>query len=321
MTSLDTAHLPRVAVLDDYDGSIEQLTCWAALRPHFQIDFFSRPISADELAQYEVIVTVRERTVMTRERLQQATRLRHLALTGRLSGQADLETLKERGIAVSYTEGSGSAAAELTIALILGVTKGVAERDRVVRAGGWQSGPATMLAGKTLGILGLGRIGTKVAQFGTAMNMRVVSWGPTEDRGRSEQYGVARLSLEQLFQESDIVAICLRLSDKTRGIIDQKVLALLKDGACLVNTARAEIVDKRALYDVLASGRIRGAFDVFYEEPLPVDDPMRTYPTVLLSPHMGYVTNEVYQIFFSQVVQNILAWTRGESFKNALAGD
>jgi len=311
--------MPKIAVLDDYDKTISRLPCWKTLPPDCTIDFLPHPVGGREVADYDVIVTVRERTRITREFLAHAKQLKHLALTGRLSGQADLAALQERHISVSYTAGSGSSAAELTIALILGITKGISERDHVVRSGGWHAGLATTLSGKTLGILGLGRIGTTVAQFGSLMGMRVISWGPTPDQGRAIQYGLTRLPIEQVLQTADVIAICLRLSEKTRDLIGAKDLALMKEGASLVNTARAEIVDKHALYAILREGRIRGAFDVFYEEPLPHDDLLRTLPNVLLSPHMGYVTHEVYQTFFSQVVHNILAWKDGRPFNDALA--
>lgn len=308
----------KVAVLDDYDGSISKLICWKHLQPYFQLDFFSSPKQAEELAEYEVIVTLRERTIVTRNFLDRAKNIKHLAVTGRLSGQADLNALKEKGITASYTDGSGSSAAELTIALILGVTKGVHLRHFAVQSGQWQIGPAGNLSGKTLGILGLGRIGTKVAQFGKLMDMNVISWGPTPDQGRQEKYGIRRLELAEVMRNSDVVTICLRLSEKTKGILGPQELALLKNGACLVNTSRAEIIQKNALYVELKSTRISGAFDVFYEEPLPIDDPIRKFPNVLLSPHMGYVTHEVYEVFFSQVVGNILAWKNGQPYRNAL---
>jgi phosphoglycerate dehydrogenase-like enzyme len=308
----------KVAVLDDYDCSISKLNCWDILGADFQIDFFSIPKVTDELSDYQVIVTIRERTIVTRDFLDRAKNLQHLAVTGRLSGQADLQALSEKGITASYTDGSGSSAAELTIALILGVTKGIHFRHVAVQSGHWQIGPASNLSGKTLGILGLGRIGTKVAQFGKLMDMNVISWGPSPDQGRQEKYGILRLELAEVMKNSDVVAVCLRLSEKTKGILGPQELALLKDSACLVNTSRAEIIQKSALYAELKSARISGAFDVFYEEPLPADDPIRTLPNVLLSPHMGYVTHEVYEKFFSQVVENILAWKNGHPYRNAL---
>lgn len=308
----------KVAVLDDYDGSISKLNCWDSLKNDFEITFFNSPVRGKEVSSYEVIVAVRERTLLNKDFLEDAKNLRHLALTGRLSGQADLATLKARKISASFTEGSGSAPAELTIALILGMAKNLADHHSRIKSGSWQSGVDRSLSGKTLGVLGLGRIGTRVAQFGKLLDMTVISWGPTEDAGRSAKLGVERVSIDECLRRSDVLSVNLRLSEKTRSLIGSKELKTMKDGACLVNTARAEIVDKDALYVELRSGRIRGAFDVFHEEPLPPHDPIRSLPNVLLSPHMGYVTDEVYQLFFSQVVTNIISWKNGVPYKDAL---
>lgn len=310
--------MQKLAVLDDYDGSISKLPCWNKLSGSFEIKFFNKPIHPQEIFDFQVLVANRERTILNAEFLKEASSLRHVALTGRLSGQADLETLKQRSIAVSYTDGSGSSAAELTVALLLGVTKRLHDRHNEVRNGGWQIGPSQTLQGKTLGVLGLGRIGTRVAQFGKLLDMNVISWGPTNDQGKAAKLGVERLSLDECLKRSDVVCICLRLSDQTRGLLKEKELRLLRDRSILINTARAEVVEKEAFYAELKSGRIGAALDVFYSEPLPQDDPIRSFPNVLLSPHMGYVTQEVYNIFFPQVVENILNWSEGRDYRDAL---
>ncbi len=310
--------MKKIAVLDDYDGSISKLTLWKELAGEFEIHFFSQPILPDDIKSFEVVVATRERTKLTASYLAKLESLKHLALTGRLSGQADLETLKKRAIATSFTDGSGAAPAELTIALLLAITKRVHDRHLVVRQGGWQIGPSQTLGGKTLGILGLGRMGTQVAQFGKLIGMKVISWGPTEDKGRSANLGIERLPLEECLKESDALCICLRLSEKTKGLLHEEQLGMLKTGSALVNTSRAEIIDKDALYSELKKNRIWAALDVFYNEPLPIDDPLRTFPNVLLSPHMGYVTNEVYESFYSQVVENIQNWNKGAPYRNAL---
>lgn len=308
----------KIAVLDDYDGSISKLTCWQKLESSFELLFFKEPIQAKDVSSFDVIVANRERTILDQKFLSEALNLKHLALTGRLSGQADLASLKTKGVAVSFTDGSGQSATELTIALIMGLTKRLHDRHDAVRNGGWQIGPSLTLQGKTLGVLGLGRIGARVAEFGKLLGMNVVSWGPTEDNGRSDKMGVQRMSLSDCLQASDVLSINLRLSEKTRHLLGAKELSLLKNGGFLVNTSRAEIIEKDAFYSELKKGRICAALDVFYKEPLPEDDPIRKFQNVLLSPHMGYVTNEVYQIFFTQVVDNILAWKNGTAYKDAL---
>ena len=187
-----------------------------------------------------------------------------------------------------------------------------------VKSGGWQSEPSITLQGKTLGVLGLGRIGSRVAEVGKLLGMNVISWGPTEDNGRSVRMGIQRMELAECLKNSDVLSICLRLSEKTRNILGAKELALLKDGVFLINTSRAEIIEKDALYVELGSNRIWAALDVFYKEPLPQNDPLRRFSNVLLSPHMGYVTKEVYQTFFTQVVDNIIAWKSGVPYQDAL---
>jgi len=312
----------KIAVLDDYDSSVSKLKCWSALPSHFSVDFFSSAQDPAKLPtnlkDYEVLVTIRERTIITRDFLNQLPNLKHLAVTGRLSGQADLEELKKRGIAASYTDGSGQAPTELTIALLLGIAKRIHDRHNEVKSGGWQIGPAIGLSGKTLGVLGLGRIGAKVAQFGKLMGMDVVSWGPTDDKGRSQKLGVRRTTLDEVLLISDFLCVCLRLSDSTRTLLTRPKLSLMKNGASIINTSRAEIIEKQALYAELSSGRISAALDVFHQEPLPAEDPVRKFPNVLLSPHMGYVTGEVYETFFTQVVENITAWSSGKPYRDAL---
>jgi phosphoglycerate dehydrogenase-like enzyme len=308
----------KVAVLDDYDSSISKLKCWDTLKENCDLTFFNKPMAGKDVSIFDVLVAVRERTQIDRKFLEEAKNLKHLALTGRLSGQTDLAALRERKISVSYTDGSGSAPTELTIALILASMKNLIENHGRMKQGGWQAGLARSISGQTLGVLGLGRIGTRIAQFGKLMDMKVLSWGPTEDAGRSAKLGIERATFEECMSRSDVISINLRLSEKTKGLVTAKALKSMKDGACLVNTARAEIVDKEALYAELKKGRIRGAFDVFHEEPLPTEDPFRKLPNVLLSPHMGYVTDKVYDTFFSQVAENILAWKQNQPFKNAL---
>lgn len=309
----------KLAILDDYNSEIFKLTCWARLYENFKITTFNEKQTDEVLSEFECIVTVRERTMIDQKFLDAATNLKHLALTGRLSGQADLVSLQQKGIAVSYTDGSGQAASELTIALILGSIKRIQMQHQSVAQGAWQNGLSKSLAGKTLGILGLGRVGLKVAQFGKLMDMNVISWGPTADNGRSEKYGLQRIPLTEVLSQSDVLAICLRLSEKTRNLLAAPELERLKTGSLLVNTSRAEIIVKNDLYKELETGRFNAALDVFHNEPLDEDDPLRKFSNVLLSPHMGYVTEEVYEIFFEQVVDNIIAWDSGKPYKNALA--
>ncbi len=313
--------MKKIAILDDYDQSISKLPHWERLRSRFELHFFDRVATPDELASYAVIVAVRERTIFNRALLEKLPRLEHLALTGRLSGQADLVTLRERKISVSYTDGSGTAAAEQSIALLLASSKRIQLLDQGLRNGRWQNGVNGDLRGKSLGILGLGRVGTAVAQFGKIFGMKVSSWGPTPDGGRSEKLGIERIELRECLERSDYVVVGLRLSDQTRGLLGATELALLRDGAHLINAARAEIIDKNALYAELRSGRIFAGLDVFYQEPLPENDELRQFKTTVLSPHMGYVTRNVYETFFTQVAENIHNWSEQRPYRNALASE
>lgn len=309
----------NIAILDDYDQTISKLPAWQKLSPDFKLQFFNAPVAPILLENFDVIVANRERTNLNSSFLNQLPKLKHLALTGRLSGQADVATLKSRNIATSFTEGSAASAAELTIGLMLSITKRIHDRHNAVRNGDWQIGPSHTLKGKTLGVLGLGRVGAPVAQFGNLIGMNVISWGPTEDNGRSKKLGVQRVTLAEALIQSDVLCICLRLSAQTKNLIGENELSHLKSSMSLINTSRAEIIEKNALYNELKRGRIYGAFDVFHHEPLSKIDPIRTFPNVLLSPHMGYVTTEVYDTFFNQVVDNIMAWKTGAPYQNALA--
>jgi phosphoglycerate dehydrogenase-like enzyme len=314
----------RVAVLDDYQGIVLTLPYWRRLDGRASIDLF-RDTLADEgalaarLAPYEALVAIRERTRFTASLLARLPALRHLAMTGRNTGHVDVGEATRRGILVTATEGSAASAPEHTIGLMMAIVRRIPQEDRALREGRWQESVGVELAGKTLGILGLGRIGSRMAAFGRLLGMRVVAWGPTLTDDRASAAGVIRMELDDVFRESDVLSIHLRLSELSRGLVGARLLGLMKPTAYLVNTARGPIVDERTLIAMLRERRIAGAaLDVFDVEPLPPDHPLLGLDNVVLTPHLGYVTWEAYHAFFSQVVENIVAWLDGQVPPHAL---
>lgn len=319
--------MKHVAVLDDYQGAAAALPHWRRLDGRARLDVFrntpkSETALAERLASYEIIVPIRERTRFRASLLERLPRLELLALTGRNSGHVDVAAATARGVLVTETAGSAAAAVEHTMALILAVVRRIPQEDRALREGRWQTSVGVELAGKTLGVVGLGRIGGRVAAFGTFLGMRVLAWGPTLTAERAAAGGARFVPLETLLRESDVVSINTRLSEKTRGLIGARELAMMKPSAYLVNTARGPIVDEAALVAALRGRGIAGAaLDVFDEEPLPGSHPLPALDNVVLTPHVGYVTREAYDAFFGQAVEAILAYLDGKVPPRALNPD
>jgi phosphoglycerate dehydrogenase-like enzyme len=271
------------------------------------------------LLHYEIVVPIRERTRFPASLLAALPTLELLALTGRNSGHVDVGAATARGVLVTETEGSGASAIEHAMALILAAVRRIPQEDRAMREGRWQTGVAVELAGKTLGILGLGRIGSRIAAFGKLLGMHVLAWGPTLDDERAAAAGARRVSLPDLFRESDLVSVHLRLSERTRGIVTAQHLSSMKPTAYFINMARGPLVDEAALIAALRERRIAGAaLDVYDVEPLPPDHPLLSLENTVLSPHMGYVTREAYHLFFSQVVEAIESYLEGKLPPRAL---
>jgi phosphoglycerate dehydrogenase-like enzyme len=314
----------QVAVLDDYQGVVLTLPYWKRLDGRAVVDLF-RDTLADEtalaarLAPYPVIVAIRERTRFPAALLARLPALRHLAITGRNTGHVDVDAATRRGVLVTATEGSAASAPEHTIGLMMALVRRIPQADRELREGRWQAGVGVELGGKTLGILGLGRIGSRVAAFGRLLGMRVLAWGPTLTDDRAAAAGVERVALEDVFRESDVVSVHLRLSEQSQRLVGARLLSLMKPTAYLINTARGPIVEERALLAALQGRRIAGAaLDVFDVEPLPPDHPLRGLENTVLTPHLGYVTWEAYHVFFRQVVDNIATWLDGRVPATAL---
>jgi phosphoglycerate dehydrogenase-like enzyme len=269
------------------------------------------------LADFDAVVAMRERTPFTRARLERLPRLRLLVTTGMANASIDLDAAREHGVVVCGTGGLPSPTAELTWALILGLTRRVAEEDRAIRAGGWQHTIGPELAGRTLGVIGLGRLGTRVARIAQAFEMNVLAWSQNLDPAHAEAVGVHAVARDELLSRADVVTIHLRLSERTRGLIGAAELSLMRPTAYLVNTSRGPIVDEAALVAALRAGALAGAaLDVYDTEPLPAGHPLRSTPNTLLTPHIGYVSTGSYAIYYRDAVEDIAAFLRGERVRS-----
>ena len=310
----------KIAVLDDYQTVAAEMADWSALGRDCAVTFFDRPLgvvdaAARALADFEIVCLMRERMPFPRVLIERLPKLKLIVFTGGRIRTLDLEAAREKGITVTYTRGAGSqySTSELTWALILAAARNLCAEDRAVRAGDWQKSIGTTQHGKTLGILGLGNIGSRVAAVGRAFGMEIVAWSPNLTPERAEASGARAVTKADLFRQSDIVTIHMILSERTRGLVGPGDLALMQRHAILINTARGPIVEETALVEALRSKRIAGAgLDVFDQEPLPPDHPLRRLENVVLSPHLGYVTREIYAVFFQDMVENIAAYLAGK---------
>jgi phosphoglycerate dehydrogenase-like enzyme len=293
----------RVAVLDDYQGVAHRFGDWDSLDAEVVV-FTEHYDDIGHLEPFDVIMAMRERTPFGRERLEQLPNLKLLVTTGMGNAAIDVEAARELGITVAGTGGTPTHTAELTWGLILALARHIPQEDRGIREGRWQETVGLELAGLTLGVIGLGRLGSQVARIGEAFGMEVIAWSQNMD---------TPLTKHDLLRRSDIVTIHVRLSERTRGLIGADDLALMKPTAYLINTSRGPIVDEPALLHALSSGTIAGAgIDVYETEPLPPDHPLRSAPNTVLTPHIGYVTSASYQRFYEDAVEDVAAFLRGE---------
>jgi phosphoglycerate dehydrogenase-like enzyme len=319
----------RVAILDDYQQVSLASADWSAVRSLGQIDVFAQPIVRTEalvsaLEPYDVVVAMRERTSFDADRLGQLPRLRLLVTTGMGNAAIDLAACTARGVTVCGTGGIASSTPELTWGLILALLRHIPEEDRRLklagRAGGaalgvggsWQQTVGTGLEGKRLGVVGLGNLGRRVARIGRAFGMDVAAWSQNLDPGVAAEEQVEAVSKESLFSDSDVVTLHYQLSSRSEGLVGATELGYMKPSAYLVNTSRGPLVDSAALVAALRSGAIAGAaLDVYDVEPLPLSDPLRRAPNVVLTPHLGYVTEETYRVFYGDAAEDIVAFANG----------
>lgn len=312
---------PRLAVLDDYTGAALDSADWSPVTSRCDLDVYRDTVRGADLVErlrgYDAIVAIRERTPFPRPLFEHLPRLRLVVTFGRVNRAIDLAAATDAGVLVAGTDSSTQpSTVELTWALILALSRQVVRDDRAMRQGLWQTGLAGELSGRTLGVVGLGTIGTTVARIGAAFGMRLLAWSPNLDDERAARAGVVRSSKEELLRRADVVTLHLVLGPATRGIIGRREFGLMKPTAYLVNTSRGPLVDRDALVAALGEGRIAGAgLDVYDEEPLPADDPLRRLPNTVLSPHMGFVTAENYRGHFASVVESLVAWLDGSPMR------
>ncbi len=307
----------RIAVLDDYQGVAQAFADWSALPDDAEVVLFREAIGhedavAERLQDFEIICAMRERTPFPATLLRRLPNLKLLVTTGMRNASIDLEAAGACGVMVCGTASPAHATAELAMGLVLALARGIVSEAQSVRAGGWQVGVGRDVRGATLGIIGLGRLGGTVARMAEGFGMRLVAWSQNLTEARAAECGATLLTKEQLLAEADFVTIHLRLSDRSRGLIDRAALSLMKADAYLINTSRAPIVDTEALVDALRTKQIAGAaLDVHDEEPLPPDAPLRQIENLLLTPHIGYVTRETYEVFYRETVEAVAAYLAG----------
>jgi phosphoglycerate dehydrogenase-like enzyme len=306
----------RIAILDDYQRIALASADWGVLGASDIVPFHGHIAdTADlvaELRRFDVIVAMRERTPFTAERIRLLPSLRLLVTTGMANASIDVGAANQAGVTVCGTRGSGAATPELTWALILALVRHVAEEDRRIRTGGWQQTVGFGLHGRTLGVVGLGNIGRRVASVGQAFGMEVLAWSQHLSAVAAAEAGVTAVSKDELFATSDVITVHYKLSPRSVGLVGPRELGLMKPTAFLVNTSRGPIVDSGALLEALHAGAIAGAgLDVYDEEPLPGGHPLRVAPRTVLTPHLGYVTDDGYRTFYGDAVEDIAAFAAG----------
>jgi phosphoglycerate dehydrogenase-like enzyme len=308
----------KIALLDDYQKVARSSADWSRLPKDCELVTFHEHLGSEDqvakaLADVDVVMALRERTQFPGSLLERLPRLKLIASAGPRNAAIDMDAAARLGIVVCGTAGGPHSTMELTWGLILAFARRIPSEHAALHRGTWQTTVGTEMGGKTLGIVGLGTIGGHVARVALAFRMKIVAWSQNLTAERAKECGAEKVELDRLLRESDIVTIHTRLSPRTRGLLGAPQLALMKPAAFLVNTSRGPIVDEAALLDALQKRRIAGAaLDVYDREPLPGDHPLLKLDNVVATPHLGYVTQEVYHGFYGETLTNILAWLRGE---------
>jgi len=306
----------RCAILDDYQNVATKLADWSI--PGIEVKVFNEPFANREAAVaalkgFSIVCMMRERTQFLKPTLEQLPDLKLLMTSGMRNASIDLAYAAERGITVCGTAAAGQPTAELAIGIMLELARKIGYENARMKAGvPWQSTLGIELAGKTLGLLGFGKLGSKVGEIGKALGMKLIAWSQNLTEEAAKAGGATLVSKEDLFRQSDFLSIHLQLSARSRGLVTAQDLALMKPTAFLINTSRGPIVDEPALLAVLGQRKIAGAgLDTFDVEPLPVSHPLRKLDNVVLTPHLGYVSQEGYSVYYTQMVENIKAWLAG----------
>lgn len=312
----------RLAILDDYQQVALSLADWSAVQQQVDITVFSQPFTDEDeaaaaLSEFEMIGLLRERTPFPASLVHKLPALEFICATGAHNRTLDIAAAQARQIVVTNT-GSGDSefpTTELTWALILAATRHITQEDSAMRSGAWQTTIGSTLHSKTLGIIGLGRIGRHVARVGRAFGMNVLAWSPRLTAERAEEGGALLATKDELFRNSDVITLHVVLNDDTRHLIGPDELRSMKTGALLVNTSRGPLIDEAALINALSDKRIRAALDVFHREPLPPDHPFLALDNVVLTPHLGFVVKEVYSTFYKDMAENIAAYLAGKPIR------
>lgn len=326
-------HSPRVAILDDYAGVALRLADWSPVQSRSQVTVFDRHLSEREAAEalrpFDVVCTLRERMALPRTLIERLPNLKLITIVGRNLPNLDMAAATEHGVLVVHSNFTHprfrsvrDATPELAWGLMIATVRNLAAEHRRMRDdGAWQTTTGMTLSGKTIGLLGLGRVGKRMAEYAAVFGMDVIAWSQNLTEAAASEAGARRVEKAALFAESDVVSVHLVLSERTRGLVGAAELDLMKPNAYLINTSRGPIVDEAALIKALVEGRIAGAgLDVFDVEPLPADHVLRGLPNVTLSPHLGYVTREMLGAFYSDTVEAVVAWLDGAPVRIANAG-
>lgn len=321
--------MPKVAILDDYAGVALRVADWSPVQKRAEVTVFDRHLGEDEAADalrpFDVVCTLRERMAFPRTLIERLPNLKLITIVGSSLPNLDMAAASERAVLVAHSDfahprfrSMRDATPELAWGLMIATVRNLADEHRNMRDGGWQTSAGMTLSGKTLGLLGLGRVGRRMAEYARAFGMDVVAWSQNLTEDAAASVGARRVEKATLFESSDVVSIHLVLSERTRGLVGEAELALMKPHAFLINTSRGPIVDEAALMAALEAGRIAGAgLDVFDIEPLPSGHRLRLLPNVTLSPHLGYVTREMLGAFYSDTVESVVAWLDGAPIRIA----
>lgn len=321
--------MPKVAILDDYAGAVLRVADWSPVQERADLAVFDRHLSeaeaADVLRPFDVVCTLRERMAIPRTLIERLPNLKLITIVGNSLPNLDIAAATEHGILVARSDFAHprfravhDPTPELAWGLMIATVRNLAEEHRNLRGGGWQRTVGTTLSGKTLGLVGLGRVGRRMVEYAKAFGMEVIAWSQNLTEEAAASVGARRVEKSTLFECSDVVSIHLVLSERTRGLVGESELALMKPQAYLINTSRGPIVDETALITALEGERIAGAgLDVYDIEPLPSEHRLRQLPNVTLSPHLGYVTREMLGAFYSDTVESVVAWLDGTPIRIA----
>jgi phosphoglycerate dehydrogenase-like enzyme len=316
--------MTKVAVLDDWQRLAPASADWSALKARAEVVFLDTALSSEDeaaakLADFDILMAMRERTAFPASLIGRLPKLRMFNMTGARAATIDSAAMTARGITVCFTGGgdSGEATAELALGLMLAAARDISGGDAAIRAGRFQEGVRTgfVLAGKTLGLVGLGRLGQRMAGYGTALGMTIIAWSQNLTAEAAKAAGAMLVSKEELLSRADVVSVHLVLSPRTRGILGAGDLARMKPGAMLINTSRGPLVDAAALLEAVQSRRIIAALDVYDREPLAADDKLRRAPNTVLTPHLGYGSRETFERFHAMSIENVLAFLDGKPIR------